>query len=460
MRLVSLLDSFCWFFFLLLLIALPLPFGAYDPIYWSFFATISAVLLCMVLLLRIVGQTTNYNVFFAARYVLIFALLQIAYITWQITAGGNFAQTASLGLGLPSSSWFISQSSVSANSYAGIAWIAKTIFALIIFILALMTINTRKRIRWTIYFIIVSAVFHALLGLLAKFSSVHLVPEQSLDGHYDVARGLFVNRNHYAAMVNYGLAMLSVGGFYAVYSRGSAGSGFRKQILRILDLILSRKLLWLCLVLVSLVSITLSTSRAAMIGFAGSFVLIVILATIFDQHFRFGFKWLVLVAIGVLGIVVLNGSSGFLGRIEEGFLSIGERQEQWRITWEIIQQYWLFGTGAGTYSDVFQYYREFGGLRQTVYSQSHSLFLQTLMEQGVIGFGFWLLSIAAMFWCLFLGFKRNSSRYMRSVILGVSIALIMALLQSLVDFNLLVPALNAYFYCLLGIGIAAAKVYS
>jgi len=460
MSIIRLIDSAYWFLFLILLIAVPLPFGAYDPFYWSLFGAIASILICVVFLTKIFDKQADYSGLYTARYVLMFLLMQILYVAWQITTEGTFFQSASLGHDLSSPNWFISASSLSADSYAGVAWLARSIFVFIIFILALTLITTRKRIRWAIYTIIASAVFHAVIGLLAKFSSIHLVAEQSLDGHFNVSRGLFVNRNHYAAMVNYGLAMLSVGGFYAVYLKGSVASSLRHQILRVLDVILSRKLVWLCAVVISLVCLSLSTSRAAMLGLVGSFSIIVILAAIFDRQFRLSAKWLFLIAISVVGIIFLNGADGILSRLEEGFLSIGERREQWRVTWQIIQQYWLFGTGAGTYSDVFQYYREFGGLRQTVYDQSHSVFLQTLMEQGVIGFCLWLASIIAMFWCLFLGFRSTGSRYMRSVILGVGIAILMALLQSLVDFNLLLPALNVYFYCLLAIGIAACTVYS
>ena len=459
MKLIAFLDSLCWLFFLLLLLAIPLPFGAYDSFYWSFFAAIASVLFCLVLMIQIMDQRANYNMLFSARYILFFLLLQYLYVLWQINVNGDFFQSLSLGLSLSPPEWFVPLSSMSAVPYVGSAWLAKLSFSLIVFITALMMINTRKRIRWAIFIIIISAIGHASLGILAKFSSVHLVEEQLLDGHFDVARGLFVNRNHYAAMVNYGIAMLSVSGFYAIYSKTSGKSGFRKQILSMLDLILSRKLVWLCTVLFSLLCITLSTSRAAMLGLVSSFFLIVILAIIFDRQFRIDIKWLLLIIISIVVIILINGDEGFLGRLKDGFISLGERHEQWRITWGIIQKYWLFGTGAGTYSEVFQYYREFGGLRQRVYNQSHSVFLQTLMEQGVIGFSFWVLSIFAMFWCLFVGFRKSMSRYMKSVILGVCIALIMALMQSLVDFNLLIPALAVYFYCLLAIGIAAGTVY-
>lgn len=459
MRTIRILDGLCWLSLLVLLMVLPLPFGAYNPFYWSFFAAIAATLLCIVLLIRVTDQRADYKQLFAARYILIFWLIQIIYCIWQMTSSGSFFQNLDLGTGLSVPKWFVPQSSMHANSYAGVAWLARSLFTLIVFLLALTTINTQKRIRWTIYAIITSAIFHALIGLLAKLSSLHLVAEQSLDGHYTVLRGLFVNRNHYAAMINYGLAMLSVGGFYALYLQRSILPSLRQRVINLLDTTLPRKLAWSCAVIISLICINLSTSRAAMLGLVVSFFIVVVLATIFDKEFRLNIKWLSIIAACLFGIIIFSGVDGFIGRFEEGLLSIGERREQWRITWKITQKYWLFGTGTGTYADVFQYFRQFGGLRQTVYDQSHSLFLQILMEQGLVGFSFWIASIVAMFYCLFLGFQKNSSRYMKSVILGVSIAVLMALIQSLVDFNLLLPALNVYFYCLLAVGIAAGTVY-
>ena len=120
----------------------------------------------------------------------------------------------------------------------------------------------------------------------------------------------------------------------------------------------------------------------------------------------------------------------------------------------------MLGTGAGSYIDAFQYYRDFFGLRQTVYDQAHSVFLQTLMEQGVIGFTLWLSSLLAIFILLLRGFRHSQSRYMRSVILGCLVALLTAILQAWVDFNLLLPALNVYFYVIAATGLAATVVYS
>lgn len=468
MTLLRYLNQIYWLFFLLLVVLIPLPFGSFDPFYWSLFGMGAAGLLALYSVTTLMSAQSFPKALQISRYVLLFMIIQVLYVAWQSLAQGDFStgltqdasKLSATGASHAMPSWFVADSALSANPNAAIEWLAKAILAAIMFVLGLCLIDSRTRIKWVIYVVCCSAVLHAGIGLIAKYSAIQLVSAQSVDGHFSVSRGLFVNRNHYAAMINYGLAMLAVGGFYAIYSRSTLKRGFKQHIIAALDLVLSRKLMWLSAVLLSIICLNFSTSRAAMLGLFGSLVMVACLASFFDEKFRLKLKWLLLLLVVLVVILFFGGASGVLSRFQDGLLSIGERQEQWRITWSIIQQHWVLGTGAGTYIDAFQYYRDFSGLRQTIYDQAHSVFLQTLMEQGMIGFTLWLSSLLAIFILLLRGFRNSQSRYIRSVILGCLVALLTAILQALVDFNLLLPALNVYFYVIAATGLAASVVYS
>ncbi len=459
MNIKGVLEQMVWWLFLLLLIAIPLPFGAFDGFYWSLFATISSLLLAGYLLLQFFGFQRDfyYQGLYQARYILLLMIVQLIYVAWQSIATSELWPGV-ISADLPKPAWLHMPENQSIYPGAALPWLAKSLFTISMFTLALCLINTRRRIKWIVYCLLGSAVLHAFVGILAKYSGLHLVPLETVDGHFDVSRGLFVNRNHYAAMVNYGIAMLMISGVYFWYTKPPL-YGFRQYVLAFLDTLLSRKLVWCVLLVLLMMCLNFSTSRAAALGMIGSLGGVMAFAILVDAQLRSAWKWYLLILLLMICVVFIGNSSGLMERLHSGALSIGERSEQWRLSIDIFQQHWLFGSGAGTYAEIFQWHRSYGDLRQVVYDQAHSVYVQTLVEQGIVGFILWIAVFVLIIKQMVSGFIRNNSRYVRSVVLGCLLGICMALLQAMVDFNLLLPALNIYFYCIVAIGFSAISVY-
>lgn len=454
MMLYTAFDRVLWVLFLALLLALPLPFGSFDGFYWAFFGFCTVALLGCFLLVQLFRAEPSFRGLKHARWVLLPMALQAVYVLGQrlVETGAQYSVNAPLWLANTPEFWTLQPG-------ATVAWLAKFVLYFTFFVLALCLINSRSRIKAAIYCIVLSAVFHSLLGILSKIQAIHLVPLASVDGHFDVSRGLFVNRNHFAALLNYGLAMLMVSAFYSLYQRKSTAIGWRQYARSMLDAVLSYRLAWWGVLAVLLLGLNFSTSRAGLLGFVGASGLIAVYLALFDKKLSGALRLYGLLMLTVAVVVVVGGGAGVLQRVADGTLSIGERGEQWRQTWEIIRQQWLLGSGAGTYADAFQLHRSLDSLRQLVYDQSHNMYLHNWLEQGLVGMVLWLGSYAAIFICLIRGYRSTGSNYVKAVVLGCLLALLMALLQAAVDFNLLIPALKAYFYCIAAIGFAAISLY-
>jgi putative inorganic carbon (hco3(-)) transporter len=96
------------------------------------------------------------------------------------------------------------------------------------FFLVVVLATSRTRVKVVLYTVLASGVLQVLLALWARAMEVDLTPKELMDGHWDVLRGTFVNRNHFAAFLamtaaaGIGLALAQVNGCRAARSeRGS-----------------------------------------------------------------------------------------------------------------------------------------------------------------------------------------------------------------------------------------------
>ena len=77
--------------------------------------------------------------------------------------------------------------------------VLKAFVILILFVVTLALIDRRRRVKELVFTLLCVGAVHAVLAIFAKYSGIYFVDKVSLDGHFEAARGLFVNRNHLAA---------------------------------------------------------------------------------------------------------------------------------------------------------------------------------------------------------------------------------------------------------------------
>ena len=157
---------------------------------------------------------------------------------------------------------------------------------------------------------------------------------------------------------------------------------------------------------VGLLALLFTASRGAFVGLATGLALTAYAlwrtqrrplqwSALFDASLILG----LLIAMAVYAVVAFGGElDGWLG-VAEWSGSPGSRIELWRDTLPLLQDYLFTGSGVGSTAMVYSTYAF--GLHVPYYYHAHNLYLQLVLEQGVLGLaGFVGMAIAGgwMLW--------------------------------------------------------------
>jgi O-antigen ligase len=196
--------------------------------------------------------------------------------------------------------------------------------------------------------------------------------------------GPFVNRNHFATWV---IMAIPVAFGYLVARSGAhterpSHAHRRSKLVRSID----PRTAWLVTAGgTMLVALLLSLSRAGVIAFGVSVLATFILARrrIEPRHRR-------TLAVSSV-IVVLVGLAwadlpALRERAADTQAGLANRMTIWRETIPVVKDFWLTGTGAGTYQRAMYVYQRSD--RRVFFNQAHNHYLQVAAEGGVILVGF------------------------------------------------------------------------
>ena len=193
--------------------------------------------------------------------------------------------------------------------------------------------------------------------------------------------GPFVNRNHFATWVvmavpvclGYLLAHLS-----AHKRRQLEGATWHQGLLHLLD----ARSIWLaasiCLMLVALVA---SLSRAGMVGLISA-----ILVASYLRSRRTGSPaatWAVAaLSLALVAAAIRVNPSEVLHRFGAAGGAAADRLAIWRATMPVVKDFWLTGTGAGTFETVMLVYQRTPSLFRI--NAAHNHYLQVAAEGGLL----------------------------------------------------------------------------
>ena len=150
----------------------------------------------------------------------------------------------------------------------------------------------------------------------------------------------------------------------------------------------------------------------------------------------------------IFGLALLWAAWIGLDAVISRFFSMSESfEERWKIwvnTFQIFKDFPIFGSGLGTFIQIFPMYRSFHISGLVTHAEND--FLQLASEVGLLGIG--LLLVTFLF-ILFKGVSRirsmsyeNPKRYMG---IGGLVGILALMFHSLVERNIQVPS-NAFLY--------------
>ena len=295
---------------------------------------------------------------------------------------------------------------------------------LLIFLLIRELAWRRPECQWLLAFpLIFVAALEAAIGLVQYFSAWP-------DG---IARGTYVNRNHFAGLLEMALPFAVLYPVTVILRNRSRRRSPAGPVLKAAP--------FLALAGLILAGIIYSFSR---MGSVASLVSLFVMGTVpFGARLSPGRRW---IAIGSVALIVLASFAllppyRLIMRCAEitatDTLTSEGRMELWGETLPLIATYPVFGCGLGGFESAFREFKISEPLIRDDYA--HNDYLQYLAEMGTVGF----LLAALLIVTLFRAAAHAASRpEPETCWLGLATtgAMTAILLHSLADFNLYIPA--------------------
>lgn len=324
-----------------------------------------------------------------------------------------------------------------------------------LFFLVLVLVDSRSRLRFVAVALVAIGVAEAIFAIYSSITGISFSPDKLMDGHWNRLIGTFVNRNHFAAHLAMGVSV-ALGICISIPDIPRNDMNWSAR-LKALTLLSRRGALFLGMITMVL-CLLLNGSRGANGALAVALVGVLFLAVahrgVRTPEIRIA-PWIVFIIL--LSSLYLI-SEGLLGKIvDDNYLN--ERILQWTLTLRLLENYPLFGVGAGNYVSAFPLYQD-ASLGTVVYNHAHNDYLELLVDQGIAGFILLGLAIILMFIRLIQAYRRRRDLLARGMLFASLVGMSAMLVHSVVEFNFHIPANAAYFFVLAGIGFSASTLRS
>ncbi|MGI8640496.1 MAG: O-antigen ligase family protein [Pyrinomonadaceae bacterium] len=335
-------------------------------------------------------------------------------------------------------------SSLSLASYQTRLAVAQLIIYFIFLAVALVFINSQKRLQKIVLVIIIFGSMMAFFGILQRLANPEAIYGLRPAGQA-IPFASFINQHHFAAFME-----MTIGLTLAVL----LGKSTKKD---------KRFLLIIAVILMG-IAIVLTGSRGGMLsllGVVGFIIISNLLNKQKDEHstatnennYRRNFALIaggLALILGLFGAVILLGGDESLMRgigLQTGQQDISNgRGHFWQIALKIFFDYPILGAGLDSFGTVFTRYDTWNGVYRL--EQAHNDYLQILADAGILGF----VCVAAFIYLLFKQslqtIGKTTDLFRRDVAMGALVGCFGILLHSFFDFPLRTPS-NAFFFLIL-----------
>lgn len=342
-------------------------------------------------------------------------------------------------------------SRVSLNPFETLSFVCRLLTYAGIFWLSMQHCRNSGRARQVIYAVTYSGLAYAVYGLIVQFSGSQTILWFSKFAYLNDVTSSFVNRNSFATYA--GLTLMCATGLIvtAILSTFGSAVSSKERLRRLIENTTGKEWSLILAWIVILMALILSHSRA---GFVSTVLgLTTLIAALGFSRALSGRYAIVLGGFCLVAVSVFFAVSGgeLDQRIAEATLADEPRLRVYNLTLSAIDTAPLLGTGAGTYEEVFRFYRTPDITH--VYMKAHNTYLENILELGFPAalalFG--VVAGLAVLTCLGL---RRRQRDMIYPCIGLASTVLVAA-HSVVDFSLQIPSVTAT-YCLI-MGAACAQ---
>lgn len=315
--------------------------------------------------------------------------------------------------------------SVSLDPYKTSLELVKGLAAFTIFCMVALTRERSGSLRSALNILVIFGFALAVFGLIQKASwngKIYWFRELTMGGS---PFGPFVNKNHFAGFIGM-LIPLGLG-----MSLSSRNPG--------------KKVLFGFFSAIMVVSLFFSLSRGGIISFFSGIIVFVTLialgASHRKKHWFFGLFFLLVAAY-----LLYLGIDPVISRFASTDVSTEGRLVVWSATLTAIKDYWLAGSGLGTFIHIFPLYAPPG--LHLVFDHAHNDYLELLLESGIVGTGMVFVFSLLLLWQII---KAARSQQLSFLFIASLSGVAVMLVHNIFDFNLHILSNSMLFSFMLGL---------
>ena len=337
-----------------------------------------------------------------------------------------------------------------------------------VFLVAVLTVRDTHRLDKLAQLLVWSGVLQAVLGaILFSFKAEYRIFYVNVS--HMRAIGTFVNQN---SLAGYLCMCLSVGIGLMLARLGKGDDQelkhWKTRVVNAIAFTLSPKMRLRLLLIVMVIALVLTRSRMGNTAFFASMVIVGLIAVIVARKTAPQTIALIvsLIVIDVLVVGTWVGLEKVVERIQETELSdsdggksesVEARTMAARTSIPIIKDFPLFGTGGGSFYNIFLSYRT-PSYGYTFVDHTHNDYVEIATDYGLVGLGLLAALVAATLATVIRVLARRKSRLPWGIAFGVAMSMVALLFHSTVDFNLQIPSNALTMVVILAMGWIASVV--
>lgn len=451
------LKSPVYIIFIFLLIFAPLAFGTVEQ--WSLLIMEAlAVFALLMLLAEKKGPGPFYKVpgILPLLCICLYHLVQIMPLPSglvSVISPATYRLYESAGSIIRPPEWI----SISVHKKETVAEFFRFISAAAFYVVTVQLLSNKELLKKTVIIVITFSGLLALLSIMQYLvynEKIYWLRELTIGG---APFGPFVNRNHYAGFM--GMVFPLALSIFLFYKPSVSYSSLREKLAELF----SRRrtntyvLTGFASILMA-VSVFLSLSRGGIVSLGLSIIFFGLILLARKTGSRRG---LVIVILCVLVLLSVSwfGWDPIISRFEKIRNPMGNisdmRPAIWKDTLSMIMDFPVFGTGFGTYIDVYTKYRTLPG--EIIVDHAHNDYLELLSDGGLTGFILFCWFLADIFISSCRMFRKRRELYSIYLFTGSVSGIVYMLLHSVTDFNLHIGSNGLYFFFLAGIMVSSAN---
>ena len=329
------------------------------------------------------------------------------------------------------------------------------------YILAVQLLTDTKRLRKTVFIVLGLCTIIAIQAILQKYLNNGKIfwlreppPQSSFIGPY-------VYHNHFAGYVEL-LAPVAIALFFRYQPPIQYGDSWRQRLAYALGHpYFNTYMLLGCAALLMVVSIFASMSRGGMISSLLSYFLLMAVLVHREKRSNLIYAWFVMFAvislsIGWVGWDAINQRFGIMFN-QQGVLQEA-RPLIWGDTIGIIKDFFVTGTGWGTFGNIYPTYRTYS--EDSFIYHAHNDYIETLTNGGIVSLvliGFFLVVVVRQILKVLV---RRRDSYAIYLTLGSLTGILAIIFHSVTDFNFQNGANGLYFFFLVALAVSASHTRS